>query len=168
METGNPLDLAINGAGFFAVQTPSGTLYTRDGTFFRDSEGRLARADGGLLLSEDDAPLQVGTGDIIVEGDGTVSSGGQTVGRIRVVDFDPTQRLLKLGSNYLAPEDPVTPEIAAAGAAISQGFLERSNVDLARASVEMITAVRSYEASQRMIQLQDQTLDRAINDVGKV
>ncbi len=166
-ETGNALDLALNGPGYFAIQTPAGTYYTRDGSFYRDPTGLLARADGGLLLGEN-GPIQVGEGNIVVDGDGTVSVDGQVAGRIRTVEFGPQDRLLKIGSNYVAPENANVQPQAAQGTAISQGFLERSNVDVTRAMVEMMSAMRSYEASQRMVQLQDQTLDRAVNDVGKV
>lgn len=166
-ETGNPLDLAINGAGFFAVQTPSGKLYTRDGTFFRNAAGFLSRADGGLLLGEN-GPIQANGGEVLIEGDGTVLAEGLMVGRISLAEFGPQDRLAKVGNNYLVPESPDAQERPAEGAAINQGFLERSNVDLTRAMVEMMSAMRSYEASQRMILMQDQALELAVNEVGKV
>ncbi|MCL4533660.1 MAG: flagellar basal-body rod protein FlgF [Bacteroidetes bacterium] len=166
-ETGNPLDLAISGPGYFAVQTPSGTAYTRNGTFFRDALGRLTTADGGLVLG-DDGPIQIGAGDIAVSSDGTVSAGGEVAGRVRLVDFGPQENMVKTGNNYLAPENPAAQEGPAQRAAISQGFLEHSNVDLAKAMVDVMSAMRSYEASQKMIQLQDQTLAAAVSEVGKV
>lgn len=166
-ETGNPLDLAISGPGYFAVQTPSGTVYTRNGTFFRDSLGRLSTADGGLVLGEN-GPIQIPAGEIVVGWDGTLTAGNDVAGRIRVVDFGPEENMIKLGNNYLAPENAGAQEQPAAGAAISQGFLEHSNVDLAKAMVDVMSAMRSYEASQKMIQLQDQTLAAAVNEVGKV
>jgi len=166
-ETGNALDLAINGAGFFAVQTLLGQQYTRDGTFFRDASGHLARADGGLLLGED-GPIQANGGEILIDGDGTVTVDGEVAGRIRLVDFGPQDKLVKVGNNYVVPESPDAQERPAEAAAINQGFLERSNVDLTRAMVEMMSAMRSYEASQKMILLQDQALDRAVNEVGRV
>lgn len=167
METGNALDLAISGPGFFAVQTSTGTFYTRDGEFLRDASGRLVRPDGGYLLGQN-GPIQVGEGEIVVDGDGTVSVNGKAAGRIRLVDFGPQEKLHKVGYNYLAPENPAAQETDAAGGAISQGYLERSNVDLTTATVEMLSALRSYEASQKMIQLQDQTLALAVSEVGKV
>lgn len=166
-ETGNELDLAITGPGFFAVQTETGVYYTRDGTFYRDALGRLTRADGGLLLGEN-GPITVGEGLILVDADGTVSVGGQVAGRIQLVDFDPQERLLSLGNNYLIAENPGAQPHPADQAAINQGFLERSNVDAARASVEMLAAMRSYEACLKMIQLQDQTLATAVSEVGQV
>jgi len=167
VDTGNPLDLALSGPGFFAVQTPSGTFYTRDGTFFKDAMGRLATANGGLVLGEN-GPIQIGQGDVLVDGDGTVSVGGKVVGRIRLVDFDPQETMLKIGDNYLVPENPNAQARAAATAVINQGYLERSNVDPTSEMVDMLSALRAYEASQKMIQLQDQTLDRAVNEVSKV
>lgn len=167
VETGNPLDLAITGPGYFAVQTPNGTYYTRDGSFFRDALGRIARSDGGLVLGEN-GPIQVSEGEILVDGDGTVIVDGQMAGRIRLVDFGSQEMLLKLGNNYFAPADPNAQGIATQEAVINQGFLEHSNVDVTRATVEMLAAMRSYEASQRIIQFQDQTLERAVNDVARV
>jgi flagellar basal-body rod protein FlgF len=166
-ETGNALDLAISGPGFFAVQTPQGTLYTRNGVFGRDAQGQLVTQDGGLVLGET-GPLQIPDGDVLVEGDGTVTVDGQAIGRIRLVNFAAGERMIKQGDNYLVPENPAAAEQPADQAAINQGFLERANVDLTRTTVEMLAAMRSYEASQKMLQLQDQTLDRAVNDVGKV
>ncbi len=167
IETGNSLDLAISGSGYFSVQTTAGTFSTRDGTFFRDVNGNLARPDGGLLLG-DNGPIMVGPGDIVVEGDGTVSAGGQVAGRIRLVNYDTQEKLIKIGNNYISPAVPTAQELPVDGAVISQGYLERSNVDLDRAMVEMMAASRSYEANQRMITLQDQILGLTVNDVGKV
>lgn len=166
-ETGKPLDLAISGPGFFSIQTPTGVQYTRDGTFFRDALGRLARADGGLVLG-DNGPIQIGEGEILVDGDGTVKVGGQVAGRIRLVDFDPAEKLVKSGNNYLVPANAGALEQPAVGVAINQGFLERSNVDLNQATVEMLATLRSYEASQKMVQLQDQSLQLAVSEVGRV
>lgn len=166
-ETGNPLDLAISGPGYFAIQTPAGTYYTRDGAFHRNATGYLVRQDGGFLLGEN-GPIQAGYGDILIDGDGTVIVDGQETGRIRLVDFDLQENMVRIGNSYVAPQNPAAVEMPAAGAALSQGYLERSNVDLTRASVEMMAALRSYEANQRMIVLQDQSLGLTVNEVGKV
>jgi flagellar basal-body rod protein FlgG len=167
LETDSALDLAISGPGFFAIDSGSDTLYTRDGAFHRDAVGRLARSDGGLLLGED-GPIQVGEGNIIVDGDGAVSVDGQIAGRIRLVDFDAQESLIKLGDNYFVPENADAQTVTPQNAAINQGFLERSNVDVTRASVEMLSALRSYEASLKMVQMQDETLERVVNEIGRV
>ncbi len=167
-ETGNPLDLAISGPGFFAIQTETGTVYTRDGTFMQDAQGYLCRADGAFVLSEINTPLQLPPGEVSVAGDGTVTVGDQTIGRIKLVDFAPGEVLVKVGNNCLVPENAGAQELPAQGAAVSQGFLEHSNVDIAKATVDMLSALRSYEASQRLLQLQDQTLAVAVNEVAKV
>ncbi len=167
-ETGNPLDLAISGPGYFAVQGQDGaTLYTRNGTFFRDAAGTLVASDGSPVLG-DNGPIQIGPGEIFVGPDGTIMAGDQVAGRIRIVDFDPQEKMVKLGGSYLVPQNAGAQEQPAQGAAISQGFLEHSNVDLGQAMIDMMSAMRSYEASQRMTQLQDQTLAAAVNEVGKV
>ncbi len=167
VETGNPLDLAIAGPGYFVVQGPNGTAYTRNGTFFRDAAGMLLTEDGSPVLGEN-GPIQIGPGEIAVGPDGTVMAGTQVAGRIRIVDFGPQENMIKQGANYLVPENTGAQELPAQGAAVSQGFLEHSNVDLAKAMVDMMSAMRSYEASQKLVQLQDQTVAAAVNEVGKV
>jgi flagellar basal-body rod protein FlgG len=164
METGNALDLALSGPGFFTIATADGVCYTRDGSFVRDASGQLVTSDGARVLGVD-GPLVLGEGKVLVEGDGTVLVDGQTVGQLRIADFPQAGQLRKLGYNRFAPVAG-TQETPATSAVVNQGFLERSNVDAARSMVEMMEVLRSYEATQRMIQLQDQTLGAAVNQVG--
>lgn len=167
VETGNPLDLAISGPGYFVVQTPNGVRYTRDGSFYRDALGRLVKADGALVLGQN-GPISVGDGDVLVEGDGAVVVDGELVDHLRIADFGPEMIMYKLGNNYFLPADTNAQELAPRGTVVNQGFLEQSNVDVTRAMVEMMAAMRSYEASQKMVQLQDQTLEQAVNDIARV
>lgn len=164
-DTGNPLDLALGGPGFFAVQTPTGILYTRDGSFHRDAEGRLATADGWLLMGQN-GPVQVGDGDLFIDGDGTVYVDGAEVDRISIVGFQADQ-LRPVGSTYFTPVQGAQPA-AVEGTTVHAGSLEQSNVDLVQSMVEMMAIARSYVASQRVLQVQDEALAKAANEIGKV
>ncbi len=162
LDTGNPLDLSISGPAFFAVQTPEGVRYTRDGSFSRSAEAILVNASGYPVLGEG-GPIHLGDGDVVVNGDGTVLVGGQEVGRLLLTEFQPGQ-LRKVGTNLFEAQGAGQ---AAANSAVNQGFLEMSNVDVAQAVVDMMAAARSYEASLRLLQMQDEILSKSVNDVGR-
>ncbi|MGE5554154.1 MAG: flagellar basal-body rod protein FlgF [Betaproteobacteria bacterium] len=163
-ETGNPLDLAIAGEGMFAVQTPNGVRYTRDGAFTRNGQGQLVTESGFPVLGEQ-GPLALGNGEVSVAPDGTVSVDGQMVGRLLVIRF-PHGGLVKEGGNLFAAAaagEPVDSETT-----VQQGFVERSNVNTVREMIGLIASVRSYEANQRLIQMEDELLQKAVTEVGRV
>jgi flagellar basal-body rod protein FlgG len=170
-ETSNPLDVAIAGTGFFAVQAADGqTKYTRDGGFHQDVDGSLRSRDGSAVLDQNNQPIQLplGQGDVSVAADGTLLTGGTTpVGRLQVVDFPAGQTLLKQGNGMFLPANGTTPQ-PATGSQIYQGYLEASNVDMTESMVSTMNLVRAYEANQKMLQMQDETLKSAVSDVGKV
>ncbi|HHW13425.1 MAG TPA: flagellar basal-body rod protein FlgF [Firmicutes bacterium] len=164
-ETRNPLDLALTGEGWFAVQTPNGVRYTRDGAFTRDAQGLLV-TEGGYPVLGEQGPLTLPAGAVEVGPDGTVAVEGQISGRLRLARFAPGTRLVKEGDNlFLAggPEQPLDP-----GTAVRQGFIERSNVNTVREMIGLIASVRSYEAHQKLIQAQDELLQKTVNEVGRV
>lgn len=164
-ETRNPLDLALTGDGWFAVQTPNGVRYTRDGAFTRNAQGLLV-TEGGYPVLGEQGPLALPTGAVEVGPDGTVAVGGQVVGRLRLARFAAGTRLSKEGDNlFLAggPEQPPDP-----GTAVRQGFIERSNVNTVREMIALISSVRGYEANQKLIQAQDELTQKAVNEVGRV
>jgi flagellar hook-basal body protein len=105
--TGNPLDLALSGKGFFAVQGPTGPLYTRNGSFHLCADGKLATVDGYAVNGSSGAPLTLrGAQPIEISGDGTVRQNGNVIGQLQVVDFTATAGLAKQGSNYFRVSDP--------------------------------------------------------------
>jgi len=166
--TGGRFDLAINGDGFFKVQTPAGTRYTRNGAFLLDAEGRLVTADGYEVLGEGDTSIVIDTSegtDVVIAADGTITAGGAPGGRVALVDFETPYPLRKVGQNLfeVTSEDAVE---TASGSPIVQGSLEMSNVNVVEEMVGLITNYRAYEIAQRMARLQDQTLEQAINVVG--
>lgn len=165
-ETGNPLDLAIAGDGLFAVRTPNGERYTRDGAFTRDAQGFLV-TEGGLPVLGENGPIQLGAGAVEVAGDGTVSVDGEPAGRLRLVRFPAGARLLKEGDNlYVAAGAAGEP--AGDSASVRQGYLERSNVNTVREMIGLISSFRSYEANQKVIQTQNELLQKTVTEVGRV
>ena len=165
--TSNELDVAIEGDGFFSVQTPDGERYTRDGRFRLDTTGQLVTQSGAAVLSQGGAPITLrreGSSPAI-GADGTVSQDGEIIGRIGVVRFDNLAALSKTGDGlYLA--DGVAPN-PAPDARVAQGMLEGSNANPVLEVVKLIEVSRAYERVTRMM---DQTQDlsrRAIERLGR-
>jgi len=167
-ETTNPLDLAIAGTGFFAVQAADGsTRYTRDGGFHADVDGSLRARDGSAVLDTSGQVIQLPSGtDISVAADGTVAAGGDPVAQLQMVDFAAGQQLTKVGNGMFTAPTGAQPQ-AATGVQLYQGYLEGSNTDMTESMVSTMNLVRAYEANQKMLQMQDSTLKQAVNDVGK-
>lgn len=164
-QTGRSADLALTGNAFFAVQTPQGERYTRAGNFTVNEQGVLCTPAGEPVLGQNGV-LNVGTGDFTVDSTGGVWAGGQQVGALRLVGFEDPTVLRKEGGNlfYAYNANPGQPT----DYTVRQGFLETSNVDLSTVMVDMMTVYRAYETNQRMIQMIDSTLDKAVNQVGNV
>ncbi len=164
--TGRSLDLALEGPGFFVVQTDKGTFYTRDGSFTRDGDGNLVTQQGGLVLG-DNGPIQVPDGRLSFGLDGTVLVDDAPFDRLQVVEFGPDAVLERVGDNLLAPQDEGAQPEPAAATAVRQGYVEASNVDITGSMTTMLELQRAYEASQRMIQEQDEMMSRAVNDIAR-
>jgi flagellar basal-body rod protein FlgG len=159
-QTGNPLDLALSGDGFLAVQTPQGVRYTRDGQLTMDAQGRLQTTTGFLVLGTDGKPITVGDPNTVSVGaDGTVRSGTKKLGQIDVVSLTGA---VKQGDTLFSGKPGAKP----ANTQIEQGYIEGSGVEPARAMVDMIVSLRAYEASQRVLHTIDDTLGRAVTQVG--
>jgi flagellar basal-body rod protein FlgG len=160
-ETGQPLDLALEGQGFFAVQTPAGTRYTRDGQFQLDGAGRLVNQSGLPVLDTNNQPITIGTNanDVTIGPDGTITSGGRTVARLNVVSLTGP---VKEGDTLFSG----TPGPGPATTAVRQGSVEGSGVNPARAMVDMLVSFRAYEAQQRVVHAIDETLQKGISAGG--
>ncbi len=163
-KTGSPLDLAIDGDGFFALQAPDGSnALTRSGSFVVDSEGFLAYPGGYRLLGEGGA-LQVGSGELKVAASGEVEVDGLAIGTIvprSVADVGTLQRLG--GSLFGVPQGQEV--ISSINATIQQGYKETSNVDVVAEMVDMIVSYREYEANAKALQTQEATLDHLFRRV---
>jgi flagellar basal-body rod protein FlgG len=166
-DTGEPLDLAVDGVGFFVVERPDGPAYTRDGTFFVDAEGFLTTAAGDRVLGLN-GPIHVGTSDFRVDPDGTVTVGGQAVDRLRLADLSGAPGIVRVGDNLLRPADPnFQPPPAPPETAVIQGAIEQSNVNVTETVAQLLAAMRAYQSAQRMLLEADSTLDRAVQQLGR-
>lgn len=146
--TGNPLDLGIEGEGFFVVRTAGGTLYTRNGNFRVSARGQLITADGDLVLGEQ-GPIVVPSGEVAISADGTLSVNGAVAEKLRVVEFPPETALLPEGTSYYsAPDGAARP---ATRSYVRQGMLESSNVNSLMAVVSLISMQRHAEMLQRAL-----------------
>jgi flagellar basal-body rod protein FlgG len=156
-QTNGPLDLALEGEGFFGVRTPQGVRYTRDGQFSVDVQGRLVTAVGRQpVLDQQSRPIVIGqTTKLEVAADGAISSAGRVIGRVGVFGLT---NAAKQGDNLFTGTVAARP----AQTQVQQGFLEQSGVDAARSMIDMIASLRNFEASQRVIHAIDETLGRGI------
>lgn len=166
--TDNPLDMAAQGTGLFAVQTADGVRYTRDGGFRRDGQNQLVTTRGDLVLDANLQPIVVPAGLTTVRGNGEILVNDQVAGQVGIFDFAEPQQLVKVGNTLLADTRGLAQPQIAAGTTIRQGYLEQSNVDPARAMTDLMVAQRQFEASARMVQLQDEMTQRAANDLGRI
>lgn len=164
--TGNPLDLAIQGNGFFTIQTPQGVRYTRDGQFARDPQGNMVTMDGDRVLDTAGRPVQLQAGAVDVAANGDVRQNGQVVDTLRIVKFANLAAVRPEGDNRFIDTGAGRPALDA-GSSVHQGFLERSNANVVRSMVDLITAQRWFEANQKVIQTQDTTNNYAIANVAK-
>lgn len=168
-QTGRETDLALPGEGFFAFEAggegESKLMYSRDGELHRDGEGYLVNSRGHRLLGED-GPVQVGGGSFTVGPDGVVTNADGSQAKLLVVDFADKGRLAKEGGGYFSA--PAGEDAAVENPGVSQGSLEKSNVDVSAEMVNMVEILRAYEAGQKLIQAQDELLGSAINQVGTV
>jgi flagellar basal-body rod protein FlgF len=165
VQTDSQLDVAIDGEGFLVVRTPSGERYTRDGHLKLDAQGLIVTADGHPVLS-DGGEVTVPTGEtnIKIAADGTISTNQGVAGKLRVVTV-PAHTLRKEGSNLYNSDEPPSP---AAGARLTQGAIERSNVEAVVEMTKMIEVLRAYQHSTETLNATDDLIRRAVQRLGEV
>lgn len=167
--TGNPLDLAISGPGFFVVEGPGGALFTRNGALRLSRLGQLETADGYPIVAAGGGRIQAPPGaPIEVTPSGEVRSRGQTLGRIEVADFVHPEALVKFGRNYFRAPEPAAGRKPAAGFQIEQGKLEASNVAAPEAAVRLVNLLRQFEMLQRAVALGGEMNRRAVEELARV
>ncbi|MBN8217345.1 MAG: flagellar basal-body rod protein FlgF [Spirochaetes bacterium] len=189
-QTENAFDLALDGPGFFAIQTPEGERYTRNGSFTVDRSGILMTKDGFPVLGENGV-LHVKHNNLVISERGEVVVNqrfqeppgrpvqmsenafdqGEKIDRLKIVQFPRERYLQKVGSSLYRDTEPTGGPQAAAGEKapkVQQGFLESSNVNVVREMVHMIEVQRSYEASQKAVTTHDGALDKLINQMAVV
>ena len=151
-QTGNPLDLAIEGQGFFAVQTAHGVRYTRDGSFHRSQAGLLVTPAGEPVLSAAGKPISVPPGDVAVGADGVLSVAGGAVATVGVFTFPANAQLTAEGANRYAAPTGVTP-LTAKEMTVHQGEIESANEDAVQGTLDLIVMQRQAEMMQRALTL---------------
>lgn len=170
-ETGSPLDIAIEGQGFFVVDTPQGEMYTRNGNFSLNDSGEIVTKEGHRLLGE--------SGPIVLEGDfeikdfqineeGELLLNNEIIDKIEILHIRNANDLRKYGEGYYQIEEGIEGDFDTFEGKVIQGYLEGSNVDSIKEMVEMISNLRLYESNQKIVQAYDEVLQRAVNDIGKV
>jgi flagellar basal-body rod protein FlgF len=168
LPTGNSMDLALSGKGFFVASTPSGPLYTRGGSLRFSRSGQLETLDGYALEGRNGQPILLDSSKIIeVLPDGTVLQDSQEVSRIAVVDFEDPKVLTKRGGNYFRSVSSISPA-PAEQAEIRQGQLEKGNSDSAHSASRLVTILRQFEALQKAMTIGADMNRRAVEDVAKV
>ena len=165
--TDNPLDVAISGEGYFKIAAPEGTRYTRNGAFELDAEGRLVTRDGYPVLSAAGTGFTFGPqdGQILISGDGTISTElGQQV-RLSLVTFDDERKLQKAGGTLLKTEEP---EIPVENVSLLQGAVESSNVQPILEMTRMISVMQAYQSANKIVEKSDELQRQAISTLAEV
>jgi len=161
-ETGNPLDVAIEGEGFLRVRRADGTdALTRDGSLRIDPRGRLTTQRGELVQPAITVPAGTNESAVSIGADGTVSASNRPVGRIQLVNVRSPESLDVIGENLYRATAASGAAANATGARLTQGSIEASNVDVGDSMTEMIDAQRSFQLASRAVQMQDQMLQIA-------
>lgn len=166
--TGSLTDVAIDGPGFFSVQLPNGTTaYTRDGEFHFDKDGMLVTKQGYPVLS-DGGPIQKDINNLAtvsISPSGEVSQGSDVKGIVKLVDFERPEKLVAISDGLFAAPDPAAGLTTPVGSTLRQYFLEGSNVSASAEMARLIVAMRMFEANQRIMQQEDNRMDRTIRDL---
>lgn len=164
--TENPLDLALNGDGFFVVQTFAGERYTRNGNFSLNPDHLLVNDQNQPVMGEN-GPIRINGKDVAIGENGQIVVDGVMIDRIKVVNFEKPYSLNKIGNDLFAVQDALSVQ-QPSDVRIKQGFLEDSNVNGIEEMVDMLELYRHYESGQKAINAQDETLNTLINQVGRL
>ncbi len=174
--TGNTYDLALAGEGFFTVQFTNkagetSTKYTRDGSFTLNRQGYLVTADDDYVMGMTGRIRLDPLSEATIDETGTIYQNGAAVATLRITDFEDYDYLEKYGENYYQPiRDAAgrTTRNFISDAAVKSGYLEMANVQVVSEMVNMIAITRAYESNQKIIQTYDDTLDNAVNQIGRI
>jgi flagellar basal-body rod protein FlgG len=165
--TGNPLDIALQGNGFFCIGTPGGIQYTRQGNFTLDQEGSLVTSDGHPVLGEGGS-ITIEGGQVDIDDQGVVTVDGNEIDRLRIVTFSSPNGLTKVGSSLFSTAGSGQAPQSAANVSVKQGYLENANVNAIRTMTDMIAEMRMVEAYQKIVQTADRTSSNAVNTLGTI
>jgi flagellar basal-body rod protein FlgG len=174
IKTDNPLNIAIEGKGFFVVSTPNGDRYTRNGSFQLDGSGQLIDKKGNPIVTRNDEPILIpfGTKEITINQDGSIFGGAEidqeALGQLKIVNFNNPHGLIKEGEGFYKIKDSSIKEILVNDAKVLQGFTENSNANAIHEMTQMIETVRQLEAYQKIIQSIDEADDQSVNSLAQV
>lgn len=163
--TGQPLDLAITGAGFFQVRGENGVYYTRAGEFSRDAEGRIVDAQGLALQSADGQDLAISHSDVQIAEDGVVIEAGVPIARIGLFEAIDASSLMRVNGAYF--QAPTSAMQESQTPILRQGMVEGSNVDLPAEMLSMMATLRRAEAGARVVQAYDTLMGQTISTLGR-
>ncbi len=172
VDTGNKLDVALLGPGFFKLQGQEGVLYTRDGNFSLNGQNQLVDMDGKAVLSNNNTPITLPNGDINISENGVISVDGQMIATLGIENITNTEALKKVGDNnyqgIVQNNEPIPLQIEAFQGRTMQGHVESSNMNPIDGMVEMIKLLREFEASQKVIRMEDEMLEKAATEIAKL
>jgi len=167
--TSNPLDLAINGKGFFVANSGVTPVFTRDGSLRLSPQGQLETLDGYAIQDRDGKPIHLDSSKPVEVGpDGMVRQDGQDISRIAVVDFKDPAALAKRGSNYFETDLSSMPPVPVAQASLAQGRLEAANAQPAESAVRLVNILRQFESLQKAMTIGAEMNRQAVEEVAKV
>jgi flagellar basal body rod protein FlgG len=170
LATGNPTDLALSGAGFFAVDGPRGPLYTRNGSFRISPQGRLVTAEGYTVRLTTGQPLEVQPGaPLQISADGQVAQSGVPLGQLSLVNFKTPGDLTKSVGTYFENPDPkAMPPVAAAGVEVAQGKIESSNAQPAESAARLVMLLRHSEMLEHAVKIGADMNRQAVEEVARI
>jgi flagellar basal body rod protein FlgG len=167
--TGNSMDFALEGPGFFTVQLPNGdSAYTRDGEFRLNAKGQLVNNEGYQVLG-DNGPLQFNPNSpdpLTISAKGDVSQGASKKGTLKITEFKHPEALMPLGTGNFSPDSPDAQPVTAVSTQVRQGFIEAANTSPTTEMASLITAMRMFESNQKVLQMQSDRMSRVITDLG--
>jgi len=167
-ETGNPLDFAVQGDAWFAIETPAGVIMTKDGRFTMSQAGDLVTLEGYPVLDPGGAPilLDPAAGVPVASRDGVLRQDGQLRGAIGLFSFEPGEDFVRFGGSGIVPKGPPVPLVDRADIGIAQGFLEESNVNPIQEMTHLIMVQRAFENSAALVRDTESSFDNAIRTLG--
>ncbi len=167
-ETGNPFDFAIKGNAWFGIETPAGTVMTRDGRFTLTENGELLTIEGYPVLDAGGAPIQLDprNGPPRAGADGSLRQGDNLVGALGLYNFDPGPNFVRFGNSGIVPSGEPEPVVDRLDAGVAQGFLEESNVNPVLEITRLIMVQRAFENGAAMIRDTESSFDEAIKTLG--
>jgi flagellar basal-body rod protein FlgF len=164
--TSRPLDVAIEGNGFFRISTTAGERFTKDGRFIKDATGILKTVDGNNVLADGGGNITLPDGEVSIGSDGQIAVDGVNVAKLGISYFaTPETSLTRDGPNSFTGTGGVTD---GTGFQVVQGAVETANADLTQIMTQMIQTSRAYEAAQRLVQTQDELLGKSISTLGRI